>query len=488
MILSIMIKLEHFGIGTLSKRTIWVGASKTITFLMFLFVNIFLARHLTKQDFGLYQQAWLFIHTLTPIFLLGIPQALNYYLPSSSSEKARQYISAFFIVIFLTGLSALGLSMFLPRILARIIGNPNLKSFIPILGLYVFFILPSYLLEPLLILKHRVRELFFWTLAFGLAFIGIILWFGSVHHIKDIFIGFVLIALFKALFVIGRTAGLYGPGKWVFTQVLRRPLINYLYILGGIASIDILSLHIDKYIVSHFLGPEKYALYAIGSIEIPFVIILTASVTAIIMPELTRSIAEKKHENVIQLIHRSIEKLSFLIFPIWLYLLITAGFYIPFLFGDAYRPSILIFYVYLCIIPIRALNNHPYLIAAGLQKYALYARIIDLLIDFLLGLVLIRWIGIIGPAVAMIAASYVHKIYQTIIVCRHLRLGFKKIYPWRSLGKILLATGICALVLKLSLTIFGENVPSIVMGTILFCGLYLLIFSRIIERNHPGKG
>ncbi|MBN1903262.1 polysaccharide biosynthesis protein [Candidatus Sumerlaeota bacterium] len=473
-----MIKLEHLGIGTLSRKTIWVSASKTITFSVILFANVYLARRLTRHDFGLYQQAWLFLQTLTPILLLGISQALNYYLPSSSDEKAREYISAFFVIICITGFFALALAFLAPRIIAQIIGNDRLVPLIPILGLYIFLILPSYHLEPLLILKRRISELFLWTLIFDLIFFAIIFWFGFVSNIKGIFTCLALMALFKSFIVIVRAIKLYGPGKWNFVGALGKPLFYYLCVLGGIAAIDVLSLHIDKYIVSHFLGAERYALYAIGSMEIPFVIIVTASVTAVIMPELSRCHALNKHDDVLRLIHRSMEKLSFLIFPIWLYLLATAGFYIPFFFGESYRASLPIFYIYLCLLPIRALNNHPYIIAAGLQRYALYARIIDFLVDFALGLLLVRWMGLIGPALAMLAASYAHKGYQTMILCRHLKLGVTKVYPWGSLARCLVMAGVAALGLKLILAITGENIAGIAVGSVLFSGLYLVILYR----------
>jgi hypothetical protein len=68
-----------------------------------------------------------------------------------------------------------------------------------------------------------------------------------------------------------------------------------------------------------------------------------------------------------------------------------------------------------------------------------------------------------------------------------MKLGLKKVYPWRSLGRILLTTCICAIVFKLILIIFGENIPAIITGTLLFCVIYLFILSRRMESPRLGE-
>jgi len=478
-----MIYLDNFSIGKLSQRTAWVGASKSVGFLTLFAANIYLARTLTQKNFGLYQQGWLFIHTFVPILLLGIPQALSYLLPPASGEKSRQYIHAFFSLLFLTGLATCLLTLLLPKFMARVVGNPELYFLIPVIGLYTFLILPFNLMEPIFILKNRVRELFLWALFFNLLFLSIIFWGGQIQSLEMIFIALALLALLKMIIVILRTLTLYGPGTWHISFDLWSPLFKYLGILAGISVVDVLTVEIDKYVVSHFLGAERYALYSVGAMEIPVLALLISSVTAVMMPEMTHLLSENKKEEVIRLLHRSMEKLAIVIFPLCFYCVLTAGFYLPFFFGDRYKASLVVFYIYLVLVPIRVLNNHPYLISGGLQRYALYARLLDIAINFALGIFLIRRIGLLGPAIATVLASYIHKAYQTAIVGKHLGLKLDRIYPWKPFFRILWRAGLCSLCLGTILHIFGSSLIPVLIGSVVFAGMYLILVPRLLKQN-----
>ncbi len=470
-----MVNLKELGLGRLSRRTAWVGASKSAGFLAVLLANIYLARTLNRGEFGRYQQGWLYISTLVPILLLGIPQAVNYFLPPASADRIRGYICAFLCILIVTGAVAALTAFLFPATFARLIGNVQLTILIPIVGLYVLFVLPSYLLEPLLILRGRVRELLGWTLLFAAIFLAIAVRWGKVHNLKGLFGALVFLAALKTIVTVGRTGRIFGGGRWRLPSGLWTNLLKYLGVLGAIALVDVFTVQIDKYLVSHFLGAGKFAIYAIGAIELPIVGLLLSSVTAVVMPEISRHLASQRHTETIKLLHRSMEKLALVLFPLFLYLLITAHFYIPFFFSHKYQASVVIFYIYLIMLPIRAMNNHPYLIAAGLQRYALYGRLMDIAVNFIVGLLLLRWIGILGPAISTVIGTYVHKSYQTAIMARHLGLGVRELYPWRRFGRVALRAAMCGIIAGAVILLFGSNLMSILSGTVLFAFIYIVL-------------
>ena len=475
--------LNQLGIGTLSRRTAWVGSAKTLTILSFIAANIYLTRRLSVSDFGRYQQVWLIIRTLTPIFLLGIPQALNYFIPQTDRKTGRSYLTVFNLILLCMGIIIAAVSYLKPEAITLIAGNREIVPLVSIAGLYLLFILPSNLLEPVLIFQKKVREYFLWNLSFTVIFICIVFYGGYIDDLEWIFQGLAGLAFFKALVALIRSQTTLGMGNPGHISDRKKHLFRYLLVLGSIGFVDILTAHMDKYLVSHFTGEEKFAIYSIGSIEIPLAGLLLSAVTAVVMPEFSRLIAQKKHSQVLSLLKRSMEKLAVFIFPVFIYSMLTAHFFIPFFFSEKYMDSIPIFIIYLVMLPMRAINNHPYLIAAGLQRYALYARIIDIIINFVLGIILLKWVGIAGPAVSTVLASYVHKAYQTGIVCKNLDVSLKRIYPWRGLMRIFTVSAVSGLPLFL-LLLQGKDLTAIplVIGSVIFIGIYMAFTPWILRR------
>jgi hypothetical protein len=95
----------------------------------------------------------------------------------------------------------------------------------------------------------------------------------------------------------------------------------------------------------------------------------------------------------------------------------------------------------------------------------------------------LRWIGLIGPAISTVLASYIHKVYQTVIIARHLKLDWNQVYPWRHFGQISIRTVLCGVLLGAVIYLFGVNIPAIIFGTILFVGLYLVQLPSLMKMD-----
>ncbi|HPB31119.1 MAG TPA: oligosaccharide flippase family protein, partial [Candidatus Sumerlaeota bacterium] len=435
-----MIDLQKLGIGRLSRQTAMVGLSKLVTFGTLLASYFILSRWMERAAFGRYQQAWLYIRTISAVFLLGIPQAANYFIPGAPPEKRRGYVILFFIMLCGIGATCAAASFVFRREIAIIVGNPDIAGLIPICGLYVCFILPSYMMEPLLIIGQKVRELFCWTTLSGLLFLGAVLIWGRADGLAPLFVAFTLLALVRCVITLTRGFQIYTSTRWSIAGLANRTFYAYIGFLAAIAFVDILTVEIDKYLVSHHLGEESFALYGIGAMEVPFVMLLLGAVTSIVMPELTRLLTEKNLDMTIALLHRSMEKLALFVFPTFFFAFLSSHVFIPLFFGRAYTGSVVIFCIYLFMMPLRVLNLHPYLLSAGLQRHALTGRLFDFAVNLTLGLMLIRWVGLAGPAISTVAGTWIQKVYQTRVACKHLELPLRKIYPWKQFGKIALGT------------------------------------------------
>lgn len=495
-------------ITQLSYSSIVVFLAKTLNFLSAFVAIILLARLLPPEYFGRYQQCWLLINTVVPVLILGAPQGLNYLLPRKESVAEKALVCwQFFLLIISAGLIFLICLLLFPLVPAKFLNNPNLVPLIKSLAIFVFFLLPSYCLESLLIINLRQWLLLVVSGIYTVFFLLIHLAYYS--NLEKLFFLLAILALMKTAYTFFYTFKVYGFPSSVLSATSRlkailsglfylpllKPLVNYAVTLTVIALLDVLTVQIDKYLILWFYTPppavpggkeEIFALYSLGAIEIPLVGIILAAITAVVMPEFSRLLHSNDKPQVLTLLHRMTERLNLLLTPIFIYLLFSGFVLIPFLFGERYRSAAAIFSIYLFLIPLRVFNNHPLLIAGGWQRFALFGRLIDLGTNIALGLALLPWLGYFAPAVSTVIATYVHKLYQLIILQRFLYISWRQLYPWRKIltfGGIILLLGIIE-VLLINLLI-KPPLLSVLLSGVLFSisSLYFIHLHQIRNKT-----
>ena len=107
-------------------------------------------------------------------------------------------------------------------------------------------------------------------------------------------------------------------------------MVRYSFPLGLAGMMATISLQLDKFVVSAMQSPEEFAIYSIGAIEVPLIGIVTASIAAVIMPELRRFVAADEKLEAIRLFRRAAEKSAWVLIPAMLFLMAGAE---PFMIG-----------------------------------------------------------------------------------------------------------------------------------------------------------
>ncbi len=472
-------------ISHLSRKSVIVLCAKVLNFIAILGSIIIVARLLSRDVFGRYQQCWLVFNTLTPILILGAPQGLNFFIPRAATARDRALICwRFFAMMFGVGLAFLVLFFLYPKLPAIVLGNPRLTPLVKPLALFIFFMLPSYCLESLLVINERPTLLLVINFFYTVIFIGIHVFFGLAASLEWLFIALAFLALIKTLLTVGYTRSAY-PAPLRLSEILNpigiRILGYYILTLTSIAAVDVLTVQIDKYLVVWFYRAREsvFAVYSVGAVEIPLVGLILAAVGSVFMPELSRLLSKNETGHVLELIQGMTERLALIFLPLFFYLLFSGFRLVPFVFGDNYTGAVGVFSIYLFLIPLRMIVNHPLLIAAGLQRYALYGRLIDLAVNVTLGLLLLPVIGYLGPAVSTVVATYCHKIYQVGIVKRYLDVSLKDLYPWNALFTVFSQCGIFALFEVLVINLVVEPpLVSLILSAILFGGTIFIFYRK----------
>lgn len=482
----------------LSRKSVIVFFAKTFNFLAVFGAVIILARLLSQELFGRYQQCWLIINTVVPVLILGAPQGLNFLLPQASTSLERAFICwRFYLLIIFAGAIFLLLLFLFPSLpAADILQNPKLIPLLKPVALFIFFLLPGFCLESLLIINERPWLLLIVNAIYALFFLVIHIVFAYLSALEPLFIFLALLAVGKTFFTFLFTQRTYPlkvpspesrlPGRILNPFEFKR-LAIYTGTLTVIALLDVLTVQIDKYLVLWFYkGAEKiFAIYSVGAVEIPLVGLVLGAVSSVTMPEFSRLLAKAEKKQVLLLLQQMTERLNLLFSPIFFYLLFSGFVLIPFLFGERYRPAASVFSIYLFLIPLRIFNNHPLLIASGLQRLALYGRIIDVVANVTLGLILLPWLGYFAPAISTVIATYFHKFYQVAVLQRFLNTSWRQLYPWR---KILNWMGRIAVISFFAVYLINKFITppllSLILSAILFpLSLLFLLRSRQYSLN-----
>jgi O-antigen/teichoic acid export membrane protein len=391
-----------------------VSLGRGIAALAGLATAMILSRLLPESQYGTYRQVWLVFFTLAPVFELGVPASASFFVPQLPREELKTYLAQNGLVLVVSG-SLLGLAFFaFGAPLETLFGNPGLAHLLRVFALFPAFTIPFNLTENTLVsLWALVR----WLVAVA-----------SLLHLSR---------------------GL--PLRWD-SRTLRVQLAFALP-MGAAAMTGLVSRQLDKIIVSSTFSPERFALYANGSYEIPLISVLTMSVTAVLVPAIVRARADDNTPEVKRLWHGSARRLAWLFFPVFVFLFIAARPLMVFLFSEKYAGSAAPFRVFLFLLPLRIAFYSAFLRALGRTRPILVTSLVSMVISLALSLTLLQIepLGFLGPALAMLAGAYWAAWYGIRVAIRTLGWRWRDYFPWGALAAIMSVA-------------IGAAVPTVVVG------------------------
>jgi O-antigen/teichoic acid export membrane protein len=240
--------------------------------------------------------------------------------------------------------------------------------------------------------------------------------------------------------------------------------------------------------VSRFFDTAAYAVYAVGAIEIPLVGLLQASVNDVLFPEVVRLHRQGQRDALLRVWQTAIARTALVLFPAFFLLMLISRDLIVLLFSAKYQGSVLIFRVYLLLIPLRLTTFGLLLRAAGRTKYDLWGSLCALAANVGLGLLLLNLIGISGPAWATVLSLLVLVAFLLAMTSRHLCFRLRDLLPWKAIGKhalIGLLAYICVIVVNTALL---SRLPQRgeIFHLLASALLFTLFYAVLLHKMSPG--
>ncbi|MFH2141146.1 MAG: polysaccharide biosynthesis C-terminal domain-containing protein [Bacteroidota bacterium] len=377
---------------------------------LFMIGVLFTKSQLSAKEIGFYESFMFIAGAVSFFWLSGLIKAfLPLYNTSKTfanqpKKKSPEFFSFFCLVFFINILVIILLLLF-KNSFTDLIAESSDFPYINLLLVYIFLNNPSGIIEYIYLLNKKLD--------------GIIIYSSSTYFLQLIIVGlmpifgFALDYIFYALIFISSIRFI-----WLIILVFRFSLIklSFSYIKEHIliALPLILSLflsgsaqYIDGFLVTLYFNEETFAVFRYGARELPIAMLLANALSMAMLPEFSKQGNLSAALNTIR--SKSLKLMHFL-FPITIVLLMTSHWLYPRVFNSNFTESANVFNAYLLLIISRL--TFPQTILTGLKKNKsiLMASTIELIINFGLSILLIKYLGITGVALATVFAFIVEKI------------------------------------------------------------------------------
>jgi O-antigen/teichoic acid export membrane protein len=472
----------------LSDKVAYLTVGSSINQLSRLLIVIVVARFVSKDVYGTYNQMFLVFGVLSPIFLAGIPGSLLYFFPNLRSDKKKGFIEQTDALMSILGLLYGILIFIFADTISMYFSNPALATALKIFSLYPFLNFATSTFQSYLVVreKTKIAPLFFITSAFSkLSLIAIFLIFlptsdglamAAVLSQVPTYL-FIMVALIK-----DRINILTGLTNLRWKSV--KGQLSYSVPLGLAGMIGIFAYQIDKLLVSLNFTPEVYAIYAVGAFEIPVVALIGQSVNNVLVPEISRNYKDGNYKEISRLWSESLRKMALIIFPIFAVLYILADLVILALFTDKYIESVPLFRIYLYLMPIRIASYGLILRAIGKTKIDFIASIFFLVINFVVSYYLMMAMGLVGPAIGTVITTIVLAMFYLLSIKKNTSLKLDELLPVKKLFSVAMAVAIPGLVVWGIRSVFDfKNINLFVSLTVLSAA-YMVVYTIILVNSN----
>jgi O-antigen/teichoic acid export membrane protein len=202
--------------------------------------------------------------------------------------------------------------------------------------------------------------------------------------------------------------------------------------------------YIDKVAVASVLGVVAVATYANGAIESPMAPIVTGALTMAALPRIRAAFAINDRDAAANEIRRIALRSAAVLFPVGAVSFLLAPELVTVLYSDRYIASYPVLRLFLLLVPLRCLAFGPLAVALDRPRLVVHAALILMTSSCAMLLVLPRFFGIEGAAMAVVLAQYATGAYYIRTLSRNLLGSYRAWIPTMDLAGIALRSAIAA--------------------------------------------
>lgn len=470
--------------SSLGGDAIKLTVSKVITLGISMITAMLLSRFRTLEEYGTYSQILLVINLFTSIFMLGLPNSINYFLARAETQEDRKnFLSVYYTLSTILSVIMGGALVCALPVIENYFDNPNIRGFLYFFAMYPWASVVSSSIENVLVVYKETRILMIYRVANSVTLLGSVLivqWLGLGFSTYMVLYLAVYVVFALAVYVI--VSYLSGGLRCLWDKNLIYKIFVFSIPIGLASVVGTLNIEVDKLLIGWLMDTEQLAIYTNASKELP-VTIVASSITAVLLPKIVNMIKHNNKTGAVRLWGCATE-LSYIIIC-----LIVAGVFtyaedvLALLYSDKYMSGLSVFRVYTLVLLLRCTYFGMILNAYGMTKMIFFSSVISLILNAVLNPIFYFIFGMVGPAVATFLSMLIVILLQLKISAKYMDIKMRTIFPWGSLAKISIINmifSICFWKLKVYSALdkyTNSIVESIVLGAV-WAGIYFLVVRK----------
>jgi len=471
-------------------QAFWVAVGNFFSYALTVVSGAILSRYFNKADYGTYRQIVYVYGSLLVIFTAGLPRVYSYFLPHYDIAQGKSIVSQVTRVLFLSGL-VFSLSLFFfSDLIADVLKNKDLAY-----GLKVFSPIPMLLLPTLGIegifstYKKTIYIAVYNITTRALMLICIVLpvvfFHGTVISAIYGWLVVSVISVVMACFFMGIP---YKGVKGEKSTLKYKEIFNYSIPLVIASLWGMVIKASDEFFISRYFGAKVFAEYSNGFTELPFVSMVTASTSIVLMPVFSKAFHEKTGiDELLSTWKSTMSKSALIIYPLLIFVMAYSSDIMILLYSKRYANSSIYFQINMFLNFFNIIIFAPLFLSMGKTKVYSNGHMLLAALMWITNYIVVLTIHTPeAVAINTTALSILKLFFFVYLASRYLNIRFIDFFPFKSLAVLVIHTCLIIFIVKYLLSFIPYHFPVAVTLTIsgLAYGGLLLVTARIFRIDY----
>lgn len=468
----------------LGKDATILAVAKMVPLGVSMIMAILLSRCLSLHDYGTYSQIMLLVNLAVAFLALGLPNSINYFVAKEKDfEKQSEYVSNYYVLlIILGGLGGIAL-FFSVSYFAEYFKNSSLYQFgfaissLPLLRL----IIVSF--DSYQVVFGKLRRLVLFKITLSLCtLLSVVITCIFAFKLKFMMATICGISLLFAWLSVIEVLKSIKKVRLYFSSRSIKKILNFSIPIWLATLVGTLSLQLDKLIIGKFYDTETLAIYVNAGRELPLTVI-SASLTAILLPRLTRLLAENEKDKAIELWSKATFLSYIIICFIVTFILVNSKEVLTILYSSKFVAGDEVFKIYTLVLLLRSTYFGMILSSIGRTKDIMYSSIMALILNIILSFVFYKIFGFVGPALATLLAITFAAGFQLFRTAIYLEIKVLNVLLWKKMMLISIANMVLGCTWLYFKVLFFSIINNLYFYMLFACGIWFVIGMLLYGRK-----